>query len=57
VLVTVRYQLGLLQPCVLVILNCNFNTALTVDWLDALDLPSTEHASLPAKAPNLPPVN
>jgi hypothetical protein len=53
--VTLRYHLSLLAPCVLVILNCNFNSTLTATMPDALDVPSTQTASAPATAPALPP--
>jgi hypothetical protein len=53
--VTVRYQLGLLQPCILVVLGCNFNTTLTVNLPDALDRGSVQSASAPVTAPNFPP--
>lgn len=54
--VAVRYQFGLLQPCALVILDCPFTTALTVEWRDALDRVSTPTVGgLATKAPDLPP--
>jgi hypothetical protein len=54
-LVTVIYHLGLLAPCTLVILHCNFNTTLSVTMPDALDVPATLSASVPVTAPSLPP--
>lgn len=55
--VTVRYQLGLLQPCALIILGCDFTTGLTVGWTDALDIASQAVAPpMPVSAPDLPPV-
>jgi hypothetical protein len=55
--VTVRYQLGVLNPCGLVILNCDFVTKVNVSWTDALDLPSQPSVGgLATKAPALPPV-
>ncbi len=53
--VTVRYNLGLLAPCTLVILNCKFASTLTATMPDALDVPSTLSASTPVSAPTLPP--
>jgi hypothetical protein len=52
---TVRYKLGLLQPCALVILGCKFSTTLTVDMPDALDVSSIKTANVDVTAPNLPP--
>lgn len=53
--VTVRYQLGLLQPCVLAVLNCAFSSTLTVDLPDALDRDQVTSASVSAQAPATPP--
>lgn len=54
--VTVRYQLGLLQPCQLIILNCKFASTTKVEWSDALDVVSTPTAvNGGITAPNLPP--
>jgi hypothetical protein len=53
--VTVRYRLGLLSPCLAVILNCNFTSVVTVSLPDALDVPATPSATLPITAPVLPP--
>jgi hypothetical protein len=53
--VTVSYQLGLLQPCTLVILGCSFATTLGANMPDALDVPATYKASASVTAPNLPP--
>jgi hypothetical protein len=53
--ITVRYALGLLSPCALVILHCNFATTLSVTMPDALDVPSTYSASASGTAPTLPP--
>jgi hypothetical protein len=52
---TVRHQLGLLEPCALVILGCRFQTQFTVDLPDALDAPHLHTATVPARAPDLPP--
>jgi hypothetical protein len=55
--VSVRYQLGLLAPCALVILGCQFDTTLAVSMPDVLDKadspppPATVHS----RAPDLPP--
>jgi hypothetical protein len=54
-LVTVRYQLGALKPCALIILNCPFNSTLTVEMPDALDVMHVYSQTVAAKAPNLPP--
>jgi hypothetical protein len=53
--VTVRYQLGLLSPCSLVILSCNFTTSLSVSLPDPLDVDNTSSFSNAVKAPDLPP--
>ncbi|MGH9136057.1 MAG: hypothetical protein ACRD0G_03295 [Acidimicrobiales bacterium] len=53
--VTVRYQLGLLEPCQLVILGCQFSARLDVEWLDALDVLRTPDQTRGATAPVLPP--
>lgn len=54
--VAVRYQLGLLQPCQVVILNCPFVTNVGVQWTDALDRPSSPAVNgLATKAPDFPP--
>ncbi len=53
--VAVRFQLGLLGPCQLVILGCTFATTTHVDWFDALDVISQPSATTTAKAPTLPP--
>ena len=50
-----RFQFGLLQPCQLVILNCEFQTTLGVLMPDALDRPATLLATTSTKAPALPP--
>ena len=54
-LVTVRYQLGLLSPCRLVILNCRFDTTLSVDIPDAFDRSNTQVRTLRVRAPTAPP--
>ena len=54
-IVTLRYQLGLLQPCQLVILGCNFQTTLTASLPDALDAAGSRSATVGVTAPNLPP--
>jgi hypothetical protein len=56
--VTVVWQLPLPAgnpPCKAVILGCAIDTSLTFSAPDALDLPTTHSASIPVKAPNLPP--
>lgn len=53
--VSLRFQLGLLGPCQLVILGCSFATTTFVDWSDALDVVSHPSAASTAKAPTLPP--
>lgn len=53
--VRVAYQLGLLQPCTLVILGCKLSTTLEVLMPDALDRPATLSATTATKAPTLPP--
>jgi hypothetical protein len=54
-IVTVRYRLGLLSPCTLVILNCSFTSVVTMSGADALDVPGTFVSTLPVTAPTLPP--
>lgn len=54
--VLVRYQLGLLTgPCKLVLLGCSFGASATVNLPDAFDAPHVLTATVPTKAPNLPP--
>jgi hypothetical protein len=53
--VTVVYNLGLLSPCGLIVLDCQFASTLTTTMPDALDVPSTQSASAAVTAPNLPP--
>ena len=53
--VTVRYQIGLLSPCTLVILNCHFTSVVNMSGPDALDVPGNFSSTLPVTAPNLPP--
>jgi hypothetical protein len=53
--VTVRYRLGLLGPCAVVILNCKFSSVVNVSLPDALDVAATRSATLPITAPALPP--
>ncbi len=50
-----RWQLGLLQPCLLVLLGCRFDSRVTVDFPDALDVPHTFAETVTAQAPLLPP--
>jgi hypothetical protein len=52
--VPVRFQLGLLSPCVLV-LACSFNTTLQVDLPNALGAANPQFATVRATAPVLPP--
>lgn len=52
---TVRYQLGIPQPCVAVILNCTFQSVVQVDLPDAFDIPTTQSATAVVTAPALPP--
>jgi hypothetical protein len=54
-LVPVRYQLGLVGPCALVLLACTFSTSLTVDLPDALDIAHVASKTVSVRAPNLPP--
>lgn len=55
--VTVRFQLGLLVPCNLILLGCDFGSAVTVAWTDALDVPSQPIVTgLAVSAPDLPPI-
>lgn len=53
---TVRYQLGLLSPCALVILGCRFTTRVTATLPDALDMgtPVTT-PNIGVRAPDFPP--
>lgn len=52
----VRYELGLKEPCDLVVLGCTFDTAVTVRMPDALDVPQNFTAEVKGiKAPDLPP--
>jgi hypothetical protein len=53
--VTVRYQLGLLHPCALVILGCQFDTNVQVALPDALDRVTSPSASAHVVAPTFPP--
>jgi hypothetical protein len=54
--VSVKYQLALLQPCQLVILNCSFGTTVGVNMPDALDVPFPQtSANVQVIAPTLPP--
>jgi hypothetical protein len=53
--VTVRYNLGLLAPCTLVILACTFSSTLTATMPDALDVPTTQTATASVTAPDYPP--
>lgn len=55
--VSVRYQLGLLSPCTLVILSCNFDTTMSVRMPDALDKADTPPPSVTnhVTAPTFPP--
>ena len=48
---TVRYQLGLLSPCTLVILNCTFATTVTMSMPDALDTPDPRPPERPRHRP------
>jgi hypothetical protein len=55
-IIRVRYQLGLLQPCNLVLLGCTFDTTLGVEMPDALDRPATyTHTNTGVRAPDFPP--
>lgn len=53
--VTRRFQLGLLTPCALVLLGCDFEAGITVAMPDVLDDPVVDDAVMPAEAPDLPP--
>jgi hypothetical protein len=50
-----RYQLGLLAPCALIILNCPFNATVGIHWTDALDVATPQSRTVSTKAPNFPP--
>jgi hypothetical protein len=54
---SVRYQLGLLSPCALVILGCQFDTTLSVSMPDVLDRADSPppSATVHVRAPDLPP--
>ncbi|MGH9149185.1 MAG: hypothetical protein ACRD0F_02465 [Acidimicrobiales bacterium] len=54
-LLSVRYRLGLLQPCALVLLGCRFKAALRIGLPDALDISTDATVTLDVRAPNLPP--
>ena len=53
--VEIRWQLGTTAPCALVILGCRFDTTLTVDLPDALDVRHVSSKTVAAKAPLSPP--
>jgi len=53
--VKVRYQFGLFGPCFLILFACNFQASATVNMPDAFDIPHVMSATVPAKAPSLPP--
>ncbi|WP_436794814.1 hypothetical protein [Actinospongicola halichondriae] len=54
-IVQVRYQLGLLNPCLLVLLGCDFDSSLELTVPDALDRPTAVTLSNEVEAPTLPP--
>ena len=54
--VWVKYRLALLgPPCGLVVLDCDFDSTLTVSLPDALDTPATTTRTVAVTAPDLPP--
>jgi hypothetical protein len=53
--VRVKFQLGLLQPCALVVLSCGFSSSLALSMPDAVDAPNAFSATVQTKAPALPP--
>lgn len=55
--IRVRYELGLApdEPCALVVLSCSFDTALTLESRDALDVEGTVSHTVRAVAPDFPP--
>lgn len=53
--VTVRYELGLLNPCALVVLGCDFEAGIEVAMPDVLDDAVVERARVDTEAPTLPP--
>jgi hypothetical protein len=54
-LVKVRYQLALLAPCNLVLIDCPFQASATVNLPDAFDTPHVLSATVATRAPSLPP--
>ncbi|MGI8685068.1 MAG: hypothetical protein ACR2MO_08290 [Acidimicrobiales bacterium] len=54
-LVSVRYRVDLLGPCALILLGCQFNANVQVELPDALDVATTKSATVPVRAPDLPP--
>jgi hypothetical protein len=54
-IVEVRYQLGLIGPCALVLLGCHFQTSATVDLPDGFDVSHVLTATVATTAPTLPP--
>lgn len=54
-IVQVRYQLGLLSPCFLVVLGCDFETELGLTVPDALDRPTVVTLTNDVASPTLPP--
>jgi hypothetical protein len=53
--VIVRYKLGLLGPCALLILGCNFVASIGAQLPDALDVPVNAAQNVAVHAPDLPP--
>ena len=54
-IVKMKYELGLLQPCALVVLGCEFDVVVRVLTPDALDRPQTQSRTVHVRAPNFPP--
>jgi hypothetical protein len=54
-LVKVKYQLGLVEPCALVVLGCEFDVNVRVLLPDALDRPDTQSQTVRVRAPDFPP--
>jgi hypothetical protein len=52
---TLRYQLGLLAPCALVIVGCAFGVTVATSVSDALGASAPSSVTVPATAPLLPP--
>lgn len=54
--ITIRHQISALEgPCTLVILGCEFDTTITADLPDALDVSHVQSDTVRPRAPDLPP--